>query len=233
MALAFVAFYLFTVVWVAIVHANADDTKLPDELGVDRSTAALLAAPPCSSRSSRRSPRSSSSAASSSRRCATGRACGRRRSSPAWSSASIHVGSAEAALLLPLAFFGFALCLLRERTGSLFPCIVAALGQQLAGLRRLAALELADTAALRVRAGAHRERGCARAGEVVARARRCRLSALRVAFAARRADGSEGPGSLARADPSRAECRLRKPQADELDTRRVRAVCLPRYISAP
>jgi hypothetical protein len=36
----------------------------------------------------------------------------------------IHVGSAEVALLLPLAFFGFVLCLLRERTGSLFPCIV-------------------------------------------------------------------------------------------------------------
>jgi uncharacterized protein len=26
--------------------------------------------------------------------------------------------------LAPLAFFGFALCLLRERTGSLYPCIV-------------------------------------------------------------------------------------------------------------
>jgi membrane protease YdiL (CAAX protease family) len=36
---------------------------------------------------------------------------------------SIHVGSAEAAFLLPLAFFGFALCLLRERTGSLYPGI--------------------------------------------------------------------------------------------------------------
>ena len=31
--------------------------------------------------------------------------------------------SAEAAFLLPLAFFGFALCLLRDRTGSLYPCI--------------------------------------------------------------------------------------------------------------
>ena len=36
---------------------------------------------------------------------------------------AIHIGSAEAAFLLPLAFFGFALCLLRERTGSLYPGI--------------------------------------------------------------------------------------------------------------
>ena len=36
---------------------------------------------------------------------------------------AIHVGSAEAAFLLPLAFFGFSLCLLRERTGSLYPGI--------------------------------------------------------------------------------------------------------------
>src|SRR5919197_1390635 len=37
---------------------------------------------------------------------------------------AIHIGSAEVALLVPLAFFGFVLCLLRERTGSLLPCIV-------------------------------------------------------------------------------------------------------------
>lgn len=36
---------------------------------------------------------------------------------------AIHVGSAEAVFLLPLAFFGFALCLLYQRTGSLYPCI--------------------------------------------------------------------------------------------------------------
>jgi membrane protease YdiL (CAAX protease family) len=33
------------------------------------------------------------------------------------------VGSADAQFLLPLGFFGFALCLLRERTGSLYPCM--------------------------------------------------------------------------------------------------------------
>lgn len=37
---------------------------------------------------------------------------------------AIHVGSAPAAYLVPLAFFGFLLCLLRWQTGSLWPGIV-------------------------------------------------------------------------------------------------------------
>jgi hypothetical protein len=36
----------------------------------------------------------------------------------------IHVGSAPAPFLVPLAVFGFLLCLLYWRTGSLYPCIV-------------------------------------------------------------------------------------------------------------
>ena len=35
----------------------------------------------------------------------------------------IHVGSAPVGYLVPLAFFGFGLCLLYERTGSLYPSI--------------------------------------------------------------------------------------------------------------
>jgi membrane protease YdiL (CAAX protease family) len=35
----------------------------------------------------------------------------------------IHFGSADAGALLPLAVFGFGLCLLYARTGSLYPCI--------------------------------------------------------------------------------------------------------------
>jgi uncharacterized protein len=123
MALAFLAFYIFTVVWVAIVHADADDTKLPKELGVDRSTVALLAAAflvsviaPIAEEfffrgffyAALRNWRGIWPAA-----IITGLVFG-----------GIHVGSAEVALLLPLAFFGFTLCLLRERTGSLLPCIV-------------------------------------------------------------------------------------------------------------
>jgi membrane protease YdiL (CAAX protease family) len=37
---------------------------------------------------------------------------------------AVHAGSAPAADLVPLAVLGFALCLLYERSGSLYPCIV-------------------------------------------------------------------------------------------------------------
>ncbi|MEA2299603.1 MAG: protease family protein [Solirubrobacteraceae bacterium] len=36
---------------------------------------------------------------------------------------AIHVGSAPAAYLIPLAFFGFVLCIVYWKTGSLYPCI--------------------------------------------------------------------------------------------------------------
>jgi membrane protease YdiL (CAAX protease family) len=35
----------------------------------------------------------------------------------------VHAGSASAQYLVPLAIFGFVLCLLRWRTGSLYPCM--------------------------------------------------------------------------------------------------------------
>jgi uncharacterized protein len=37
---------------------------------------------------------------------------------------AIHIGSAPVPYLVPLAVFGFVLCLLYWRTGSLYPCIV-------------------------------------------------------------------------------------------------------------
>jgi uncharacterized protein len=123
MALAFFAFYIFTVIWVAIVHADADDTKLPKELGVDRSTVALLAAAFLVS----------VVAPIAEEFFFRGFFYGALRNwRGVWPAAiitglvfgAIHIGSAEVALLLPLAFFGFTLCLLRERTGSLLPCIV-------------------------------------------------------------------------------------------------------------
>jgi membrane protease YdiL (CAAX protease family) len=121
-AVAFAAFYVFTLVWVAILGVSPDDTKLPDELGVKDSTYALLAvaflvavvAPMAEEFFFRgfffgamRNWRGPWPAA-----VITGLVFG-----------GIHVGSAEAAFLLPLAFFGFSLCLLRERTGSLYPGI--------------------------------------------------------------------------------------------------------------
>ncbi len=122
MAAAFAAFYLFTLVWVAILGVSPDDTKLPDELGVKDSTYALLAvaflvavvAPMAEEFFFR------------------GFFYGTLRNwKGAWPAAlltglvfgAIHFGSAEAAFLLPLGFFGFSLCLLRERTGSLYPGI--------------------------------------------------------------------------------------------------------------
>jgi uncharacterized protein len=122
MAAAFAAFYVFTLIWVAILGANPDDTKLPDELGVKDSTYALLAvaflvavvAPMAEEFFFRgffygalRNWRGPWPAA-----VLTGLVFG-----------AIHFGSAEAAFLLPLGFFGFSLCLLRERTGSLYPGI--------------------------------------------------------------------------------------------------------------
>jgi CAAX protease family protein len=122
MAAAFAAFYAFTLVWVAILGVSPDDTKLPDELGVKDSTYALLAvaflvavvAPMAEEFFFR------------------GFFYGTLRNwKGPWPAAlltglvfgAIHFGSAEAAFLLPLAFFGFSLCLLRERTGSLYPGI--------------------------------------------------------------------------------------------------------------
>jgi CAAX protease family protein len=121
-AVAFGAFYVFTLVWVAILGVSPDDTKLPDELGVKDSTYALLAvaflvavvAPMAEEFFFR------------------GFFFGALRNwKGPWPAAiitglvfgAIHIGSAEAAFLLPLGFFGFCLCLLRERTGSLYPGI--------------------------------------------------------------------------------------------------------------
>jgi hypothetical protein len=121
-ALAFVAFYVITLVWVSILGANPDDTKLPDELGVKDSTVALVAVAflvsvvaPIAEEfffrgfffTSLRGWKGLWPAA-----IITGLVFG-----------GIHVGSAEAVFLPPLAFFGFTLCLLYNKTGSLYPCI--------------------------------------------------------------------------------------------------------------
>jgi membrane protease YdiL (CAAX protease family) len=123
MALAFVAFYLVTVIWVQIVGGNTDDKKLVTDLGVDRSTIAMLSvaflvavvAPIAEEFFFRgfffgalRNWRGVWPAA-----IITGLVFG-----------AIHVSSSSATFLVPLAFFGFLLCVLRARTGSLYPGIV-------------------------------------------------------------------------------------------------------------
>lgn len=115
-------FFLFSVIWVAALGINEKD-DLPDQLGADKSTLAMLAV--------------------------AGLVCvvapiaeevffrgyfftALRNWKGLWPAAiltgltfgAIHAGSAPVGYLVPLAVFGFGLCLLYDRTGSLYPCIV-------------------------------------------------------------------------------------------------------------
>src|SRR3954471_5862345 len=120
--LTWVSFYVFTAAFIAIVGANPSDDQLPKQLGVDDSTAALLAvaflvavvAPMAEEFFFRgffftalRNWRGLWPAA-----IGTGLVFG-----------AIHGSSADPAFLLPLGFFGFSLCMLYAKTGSLYPCI--------------------------------------------------------------------------------------------------------------
>ncbi|HWE34102.1 MAG TPA: type II CAAX endopeptidase family protein [Solirubrobacteraceae bacterium] len=126
---AAVVYYLVTLAYAAIVNIHTSD-KLPSELGVSKSTAALVAAtvfvcviaPMCEEFFFR------GFLFGVLRRWhieVAGRELG------PWVAALItgllfglaHAGSAAAEYLLPLAFLGFVLCLVRWRTGSLYPCM--------------------------------------------------------------------------------------------------------------
>jgi uncharacterized protein len=117
-----VAFVLFTDAFVRIIGVHPNDDQLPKQLGADDSTLALLAvaflvavvAPVAEEFffrgyffTSLRNWRGVWPAA-----IGTGIVFG-----------AIHGSSADPAFLLPLAFFGFALCLLYQKTGSLYPGI--------------------------------------------------------------------------------------------------------------
>jgi membrane protease YdiL (CAAX protease family) len=120
--LTWVSFYVFTAAFVSILGASPSDDQLPEQLGVDDSTAALVAvaflvavvAPIAEEFFFRgffftalKNWRGLWPAA-----ILTGLVFG-----------AIHGSSADIAFLLPLAFFGFSLCLLKEKTGSLYPGI--------------------------------------------------------------------------------------------------------------
>lgn len=117
-----VSFFAFALIWSAITGSN-DKSDLPDRLGVEDSTLNLVAvtllvtvvAPIGEELFFRgfffgalRNWRGPWPAA-----IITGLVFG-----------AIHLGSAPVSQLVPLAFFGFVLCLLYHRSGSLFPCIV-------------------------------------------------------------------------------------------------------------
>jgi membrane protease YdiL (CAAX protease family) len=121
MLLAYVVYVGLGALWGAIIDTDAKDT-LPDSLGVDESTAALVAvcvlvtviAPIAEEVFFRgyfygalRNWRGPWPAA-----LLTGLVFG-----------AIHGGSADAVFLVPLAILGVMLCVVREQTGSLLPCI--------------------------------------------------------------------------------------------------------------
>jgi membrane protease YdiL (CAAX protease family) len=121
MALAYVGYGVLSQLWAQLVDTHAED-KLPTSLGVDESTAALVAVcvlvtviAPIAEETFFR-----------------GYFFGALRNwHGPWPAAlltgavfgAIHVGSAPAVFLPPLAILGFMLCIVRWRTGSLLPCI--------------------------------------------------------------------------------------------------------------
>jgi hypothetical protein len=127
--LAGVSYYVLTYVYGVLVSVHGSD-KLPSELGVTRSTAAAIgaavfvcvAAPICEEFFFR------GFLFGVLRRMHV-RAFG-REVGPIIAALIVgllfglaHLGSANAVYLVPLGFLGFVLCMLRWRTGSLYPCM--------------------------------------------------------------------------------------------------------------
>jgi uncharacterized protein len=127
--IAAIAYYVLTAVYASVVHLHGND-KLPSELGVGNSTVALAAAgvfvcvvaPICEEFFFR------GFLFGVLRRMqivVAGRQLG------PWVAAVItgilfglaHTGSASSQYLIPLGFLGFVLCLVRWKTGSLYPCM--------------------------------------------------------------------------------------------------------------
>lgn len=128
-AVAAVAYYGLTAVYSTLLSLHQTD-KLPSDLGVTHSTAALIAAAVfvCAI------------APMAEEFFFRGFFFGALRNLPVtvagrdlgpWIAAVVtgilfglaHLGSAPAAYLVPLGFLGFVLCLIRWRTGSLYPCM--------------------------------------------------------------------------------------------------------------
>lgn len=128
-ALAFAGYFLVTLAYGSLFHLSGND-KLPNELGVHRHTAALVAAAvfvcvvaPIAEEFFFRG--FFFGTLMRMRVRIAGREAG------PWIAAVItailfglaHLGSASAEYLVPLGLLGFVLCLIRWRTGSLYPCM--------------------------------------------------------------------------------------------------------------
>lgn len=127
--LAVVGYYLLTAIYGAIFHLHGKD-KLPSELGVTHSTAALVGAavfvcavaPICEELFFR-------GFVFGALRHLHMRVAGRDLG--VWVAAivtgvlfgAVHLSSAPIQYLIPLGFLGFVLCIVRWQTGSLYPCI--------------------------------------------------------------------------------------------------------------
>jgi uncharacterized protein len=126
---AAIAYYGLTALYSALVHLHGTD-KLPSELGATHSTAALIAA----------SVFVCAIAPMAEEFFFRGFIFGGLRNIPLrigsfdgapWLAAVLtgilfglaHTGSASSQYLIPLGFLGFVLCLVRWRTGSLYPCM--------------------------------------------------------------------------------------------------------------
>ena len=128
-ALAAVSYYGLTAIYASLLALHGQD-KLPSELGVDKSTAALVAAAafvcviaPIAEEFFFRG--FFFGALRGWRIEIAGRDVG------TWIAAAVtgvlfglaHTGSANPQYLIPLGFLGFVLCIVRWRTGSLYPCM--------------------------------------------------------------------------------------------------------------
>jgi membrane protease YdiL (CAAX protease family) len=124
-----IGYYVVTAVYASLIGLHGSD-KLPSELGVTKSTAALIAASvfvcviaPMAEEFFFRG--FLFGALRRMRVVVAGRDVG------TWVAAVLtgilfglaHTGSASSQYLVPLGFLGFVLCLLRWRTGSLYPCM--------------------------------------------------------------------------------------------------------------
>ena len=117
----YVAFYVFAGIWAQVLNVD-EESDLPDELGVDGSTAALVAvlvlvcvAAPVAEEFLFRGllfTAVRTSAGMLPAAIVTGVVFG-----------SIHIGSSPVGLLVPLGVLGFGLCLIYAWTRSLYPCV--------------------------------------------------------------------------------------------------------------
>ena len=122
MVASWITFLLFSGIWAAALGISEND-DLPQELGADDSTTALVAvallvcvAAPIAEELFFRG------FCFTALRRWIGVAGGAIATGVIFG--GIHAGSADAVFLVPLAFFGATLCVLYYRTGSLLPCIV-------------------------------------------------------------------------------------------------------------